>query len=72
MGEAPDLRSSRSGPTRTDDEWCENGAAGQPRCGICSGCKRKIRRMASELKALWEAGQADRSEPASHPKGDQT
>lgn len=57
MVEAP-LR-SRSGPrdaaVRGDDR-CENGAAGQPRCGTCPGCERKIRRMAGELKSLWEAG----------------
>jgi hypothetical protein len=55
MGEAPDLRSSRSGPRDAavrDGEWCENGVQGLPRCGECPGCKVKIRRYVAELKAL--------------------
>lgn len=53
---APGQSPSRSGPrdaaVRVNDEWCENGAAGQPRCGICAGCKLKIRRYVAELKAM--------------------
>jgi hypothetical protein len=68
MGEAPGLRPSRSGPcqeavVRVNDEWCENGVQGLPRCGECAGCKLKIRRYVAEMKAL-----SDRSEPESHPE----